>query len=79
MARYYYLVSYDFTVEDSEILGGHILLGRHNKISQSENPAGEIARIINDIRSDIWRDYRGDNKTQRDDIRIVLRAVQLIE
>ena len=80
MVRYYYLVSYDFTVGDSEVLEGYRLLGRHDKIGQSENPVGEINRIINNIKVDIWKEYRKDNNIiQKDDIKVILRNLQLIE
>ena len=90
MSGYYYLVSYDYNIKNSEILSGqgYCILLKDKKISQNKYPSLVIEEIIDHIKTDIIDSIKTAlqeahselySLVKKDDIKVVLRNLQLIE
>lgn len=73
--KYFYLIAYDYCIDDGKPTGGYEVLFRNKKISEEANVRLAIERIIRGIRDEVAE----DSATTISRVRVIPKNIQLLE
>lgn len=73
--KYFYLIAYDYCIDDGEPTGGYEILFRNKKISEEANVRLVIERILLGIRDEVAE----DSATTISHVHVVPKNIQLLE
>lgn len=73
--KYFYLIAYDYCIDDGEPTGGYEILFRNKKISEEANVRLVIERILRGIRDEVAE----DSATTISRVHVIPKNIQLLE